>query len=49
MFCIELYCGPLQLPHKWILGDINKDKKNSINSDYLINENLDWENILLKF
>lgn len=49
MFCIELYCGPLQLPHKWILGDIDKDKKNSINSDYLINENLDWENILSKF
>ena len=45
MFHIELYCGPLKLPHKWILGDIDK-AKNSINSDYWINENLDWENIL---
>ena len=46
MFHIELYCGPLKLPHKWIFGDIVKDKKNSINSDYWINENMDWENIL---
>ena len=46
MFHIELYCGPLKLPHKWIFGDIVKGKKNSINSDYWINENLDWENIL---
>ena len=47
MFLSELYCGPLNHPHKSIIGSSIKSENTSINSDYHIDDNIDWKKILL--
>ncbi len=46
MFVSELYCGPLNLPHKWVIGKNIIGNKTSINSDYSIPDDFNWEEFI---
>lgn len=42
MFLADLYCGPINSLHKFIYGDITAKDDIIINSDYYIDQNIDW-------
>ena len=46
MYLTELYCGPLNQPHKSIYGTVDQSKNISINSDYTLDTNINWEQVL---
>ena len=46
MFLTDLYCGPLNQPHRLIYGSVVKTKNTSINSDYILDTNINWQKIL---
>ena len=46
MFLSDLYCGPLNQEHKSIFGSTVNSKNTSINSSYIIDNDINWNNIL---
>ena len=46
MYLTELYCGPLDQPHRLIFGSVDQSKSVSVNSDYILETNINWENII---
>ena len=43
MFLADLYCGPINLLHKYIYGNITIKDDIDINSDYHIDQNINWD------
>ena len=43
MFLADLYCGPINSLHKYIYGNITVNDDIDINSDYYIDQNIEWK------